>query len=64
MDDWHVVVEPAKPEVADALFAEWKTSNPEWASSLAPEDIRIDTIRSADGTLRRVRVRGTNPRRT
>ena len=59
MNDWHVIVEPVRPETADELFAKWKNANPFLSASLAPEDIRIDTIRSADGTLRRYLIRKT-----
>lgn len=57
MTGWEVIVEPARPELADDSFEDWKRANSERAARLAPEDIRIDTIRSAGGTLRRYRVR-------
>ena len=57
-DPWIVVVSPAEPVVAERMFEHWARTHPLWSSRLGDADIRIDTIRSADGkTLRRYCVR-------
>jgi hypothetical protein len=56
--DFTVVVEPTGFAEADSAFAEWLSEQGIERSALADDDIRIDTMRGAEGeVLRRYRVR-------
>ncbi len=58
MNKWVEVVSSFDRKEAIELFNKWKKNNPEWSHSLSDEDIRIDTIRTAEHkTLTRYRVR-------
>ena len=54
---WVTVAGPARPDIAETQFAEWKSANQEWADQLSSEDILVDLIRALDGELRRYRVK-------
>lgn len=52
-----VLVRPAPLEEAKRLYENWVSENPSISSQLNPdEDIRIDYIRSSEGTLVRYRI--------
>lgn len=56
-DDWVVVVPWTALKLAQPLFEIWCAENREWRESLTDKDIRVDTGRAEEMTVRRYRVR-------
>ncbi|MCE9576130.1 MAG: hypothetical protein K8W52_23480 [Deltaproteobacteria bacterium] len=57
---WIVIIPPSRPADATAALAAWRRAHPAVASSLGPDDILIDTMRTQNGD--RVRIRARLPR--
>ena len=58
MNEWIEIVSSTDRIEATELFKKWQKENPLWNKKLSDDDIRIDTIRTAEKrTLTRYRVR-------
>jgi len=62
MNDWIEIVPARSFQQADASFARWLNEHGLARDSLAAQDIRVDTIRTDEGSARRYLIRASTLR--